>query len=459
MANLMISISGIRGIVGDGLSPDVVLQFAQAFGAFCDDRPVVVGRDSRVSGEMMYHAILAGLISVGKEVIDIGLCPTPTTQLATEGLHASGGIMITASHNPVMWNGIKMLAPDGLFLDAEQGERVLELQKNQSFVLQPWDRLGKVETYDRAIEDHIQAVLNLPFIHAEQIRARRFKVVADCINGAGAVIVPRFLEALGCDIVVLNGTPDGRFSRAPEPLPENLGEVRQAVERYGADLGVVVDPDADRLALVSEHGQPLGEEYTLALAVDFILQHRKGPVVVNVSTSLVIDDIAARHDCPVHRTRVGEVNVAKHMREVGAVIGGEGNGGVILPDVHLGRDSIVGIALVLQKMAEPEHSLASLHEALPQYKMVKDKIDLPADADPHAFVQALIRRYENETVDLTDGLKILRDKSWVQVRPSNTEPILRVMAEATSRESAEALAAELMQTTKEMMHQQGNSGV
>ncbi|RME01821.1 MAG: phosphoglucosamine mutase [Calditrichaeota bacterium] len=447
MAGLMVSISGVRGIIGEGLTPEVALQFAQAFGTYCNGQPVVVGRDTRVSGEMITHAVISGLLAVGNKVWQIGISPTPTTQLATEKLEAAGGLMITASHNPIMWNGIKMLASDGLFLDAKEAEAVLKLRNQGTFAYQSWDRIGVVEEYPYALEDHINAVLSLPFLHTEQIRARKFKVVADCINGAGAVILPRFLKELGCDIAILNGTPDGRFPRMPEPLPENLGEVARAVRQYGADLGVVVDPDADRLALVSNRGVPLGEEYTLALAVDFLLQRKRGPVVVNVSTSRVIDDIAGKYDCPVTRTRVGEINVAKRMREVGAVIGGEGNGGVILPDVHLGRDSIVGIALVLQKLAETRAGLHELYEQLPQYKMVKAKIDLPPGCEPREVVAALQKKYSTEKLDLTDGVKILRSHSWVQVRASNTEPIIRIMSEAPSQQEANALAQELTRAT------------
>ncbi len=447
MARLMVSISGVRGIIGEGLSPEVALHFAQAFGTYCNGGPVVVARDSRTSGEMIQHAVVSGLMATGNPVIELGICPTPTTQMATEKLQAAGGIMITASHNPVMWNGLKLLAPDGLFLDSEQSEQVVQLYQDRAFAFKSWDGLGSVKTYDRAVQDHLDAVLHLPFIHTEQIRARRFKVVADCINGAGAVIIPKLLKELGCDIVVLNGTPDGRFPRTPEPLPENLGEVCKAVHQYGADLGVVVDPDSDRLALVSEKGIPLGEEYTLALAVDFVLQHRRGPVVVNVSTSQVIDDIARQYDCRVERTRVGEINVAKHMREIGAVVGGEGNGGVILPDVHLGRDAIVGITLILQKMAQTSKTLHQLFSELPQYKMVKTKIELPAEIDTGAVVESIRQKYQNENLDLTDGVKILRPRAWVQVRASNTEPILRVMAEAPTEQEAHALAQELKQAT------------
>jgi phosphomannomutase len=394
---------------------------------------------------MMHNAIIAGLVAVGNKVVDLGICPTPTVQLATENLHASGGIIITASHNPVMWNGIKLLASDGLFLDAQQGEKVLEIKERGAYAYKSWDALGSVEKYNRAIDEHIEAVLALPYVGVSQIRARKFKVVADCINGAGAVAIPKLLSGVGCESMLNNGTPDGKFPRSPEPVPENLGDVTAAVQQYGADLAVVVDPDADRLALVSEQGEPLGEEYTLALAVDFILQRKRGPVVANVSTTLALDDLAQKYDCPIARTKVGEINVAKKIREIDAVIGGEGNGGVILPDVHLGRDAFAGITLVLQTLAETGKRLSEIHAGLPQYKIVKDKIELSKDMNPKTIIDALQKKYAGEKLDLTDGLKILREKSWVQVRPSNTEPILRVMAEAPAEEEAKALAQEINQ--------------
>lgn len=448
MSRLMMSISGIRGVIGQGLTPKVATEIAQAFGTLCHGGTVVVGRDTRVSGPMIYHAVVAGLIAVGNKVVDLGICPTPTTQLATEKFHASGGIIITASHNPVMWNGIKLLAQDGLFLDAEQGERVFQIIEQEAYDFKSWEALGNVETYERAIDEHIEAVLSLPYINVSQIRARNFKVVADCINGAGAVAIPQLLSALGCESMIINGTPDGRFARMPEPVPENLGEVTAAVQQYGADLAVVVDPDADRLALVSEQGEPLGEEYTLALAVDFMLQRRKGPVVTNVSTTLALDDLAQKYGCRIERTKVGEINVAKRMRDIDAVIGGEGNGGVILPDVHLGRDAFVGMTLVLQTMAETGKSLSEIRAELPQYQIVKEKIELEKGMDSNKIIKKLEKKYSNENLDLTDGLKILRKNSWVQVRPSNTEPIIRVMSEAPTEEEAKALAKEL---TKAML--------
>jgi phosphomannomutase len=439
----MVSISGVRGIIGEGLTPEIAVSFAQAFGTYCGKGKIVLGRDSRVSGPMLAGAVSAGLVAVGCEVIDLGIAPTPTTQLATEKLGAAGGIMLTASHNPVMWNGLKLLATDGLFLDAEQSARVLEIRDRGDYDFQKWDGVGKISSYEGAVDDHLAAIQKISFIDPAKIRRRKFRVIADCIHGAGGVIVPKVLEHFGCEAIVLHGEPHGRFPRQPEPLPENLGELGKAVRDYGADLAFAVDPDGDRLALVSDKGAPLGEEYTLAIAVDLLLQKRRGKVVVNVSTSLAIDDIAAKYGCTVERTRVGEINVAKRMREIGAVIGGEGNGGVILPDVHLGRDAVVGMAMTLQRLAEFAGSLSELHASLPQYVMCKRKVETGGSAEPQKILDKLAQKYQRERLDRLDGIKILRDHAWVQVRPSNTEPIIRIMSEARTLKEAEALCDEL----------------
>lgn len=448
MSQLMISISGIRGVVGEGLTPEVALTFAQAFGTYCKTGKVVLGRDSRVSGPMLHGAVTAGLLATGCDVIDLGIASTPTTQLATEKQHAAGGIILTASHNPVMWNGMKLLAHDGLFLDGEEGAKVNAIRASRAFALKTWDQLGALRAYNNAVSDHLQAVLGLSYLNVEQIRRRRFKVVADCVNGAGGVIVPQLLDSLGCDVTYLNLEPHGRFPRNPEPTPENLTELGRAVQEHRADIGLAVDPDADRLALVSEKGKPLGEEYTLALAVDFFLRRKKGKVAVNVSTSRVIDDLAEKHGCTVERTKVGEINVAKRMREIGAVIGGEGNGGVISPEVHLGRDSLVGIAFILQHLAEFQGPLSELHHALPQYVMCRKKLELDDQQKAKAVLQKLQDVYAHEQLDLLDGIKILHERSWVQVRASNTEPILRVMSEAPTAEVAEQLCIELIKAVQ-----------
>lgn len=444
MSQLMISISGVRGVIGEGLTPEIVISFAQAFGTYCNAGRVVVGRDSRVSGPMLHGLVTASLLATGCEVVDLGIAPTPTTQLATEKQHSAGGIILTASHNPVMWNGLKLLAHDGLFLDDVEGAKVNALRANAAFARKTWDQLGRLTSYSNAVADHLQAVLSLPEVNVEQIRRRRFKVVADCVNGAGGVILPQLLEQLGCEAVYLNLEPHGRFPRNPEPMPENLAQLGRAVVAHHADLGLAVDPDADRLALVSEKGAPLGEEYTLALVVDFILRRKRGKVVANVSTSRVLDDLAAKYGCEIERTKVGEINVAKRMREVAAVIGGEGNGGVILPEVHLGRDAMVGVALLLQHLTDAGMPLSELNRTLPQYTMCRKKLELPDKQKAAGVLQRLEEVYGHEQIDRLDGIKILRDRSWVQVRASNTEPILRVMSEAQTPEAAEQLCDEIL---------------
>ncbi|KAA3619933.1 MAG: phosphoglucosamine mutase [Calditrichaeota bacterium] len=448
MSRLMISVSGIRGIVGEGLTPEIITQFAQAFGTYCESKPVVIGWDARVSGDMVHRAFVAGLLSVGCDVIDLGIAATPTVQMTTKELECGGGIIITASHNPIMWNGIKMLASDGLFLDAEQGEKVLEIRNKKTFAFKPWDQLGTVKKLNTASAAHIEKILALPYINPMQIRARKFKVVADCINGAGCVIIPKLLEELGCDSIILNGEANGLFARTPEPLPENLTAVCQTVKQHGADLAIVVDPDSDRLALVSEKGEPLGEEYTLGITGDYFLKNQQGKVVVNVSTSQLLPDIAREYGCETEITKVGEINVTKHMREIDAVFGGEGNGGVIVPDLHLGRDAIIGVALVLQHLSSTNETLSEIKARLPQYEMVKLKIQLDENSNAKAILAKIQEKYKNEQIDLIDGLKLIRDKSWVQVRASNTEPILRVMAEAPTRAEAQAMADELREATE-----------
>jgi len=401
----------------------------------------VVGRDSRVSGPMLHHAVTAGLMATGCDVIDLGIAPTPTVKIATHNLHAAGGLIITASHNPVMWNGIKMLASDGLFLDEEQGKEVLKIRDTGTALsIKKWDGVGKASSYDQALDDHLAAVYALPFIDVEKIRRKKFRVAADCVNGA---ILKKLLEHFGCEFVLLNEAPTGCFAHNPEPLPENLSELCEAVKQHHAQIGLAVDPDADRLALISEKGVPLGEEYTLALATAFLLPKRKGKVVVNLSTSMVIDDLAAQNGCSVERTKVGEIHVAKHIRAVNAVIGGEGNGGVILPDVHLGRDAMVGVAMILQQLADFGGPLSELNASLPQYVMRRRKVELSSGLNPKAVLEKIAQKYRHENLNTQDGIKILRDKSWVQVRASNTEPILRIMAEAQSAAMAEKYCEEL----------------
>ncbi len=440
---LMVSVSGIRGRVGEALTPEIVAQYAAAFGAWAaarsEERRIVVGRDSRVSGPMFHRVVLSALQSVGCDVIDIGLTTTPTCQLAVEDHHAAGGLMISASHNPIEWNALKFIGPSGLFLEGPEGVEMRALV-DRGIPRATWDKLGVIATDDGAIARHIERVLAIPYIDRVGIRRRKFTVALDCVRGAGAAIIPALLEELGCRVVAINTETDGRFPRPPEPVAENLGELERLVLDSKADVGFAVDPDVDRLALVSEQGKAIGEDFTLALAARLVLRHRKGPVVTNLSTSRVVEDVATAAGVAVVRAPVGEVNVAVRMREERSPIGGEGNGGVILTEVHLGRDAPVGAALLLQLLYEENRPLSRIVSELPKYVIVKDKLDRP-DADLGRVYDALRSAMPDAQADAQDGLRLSWPDRWVHVRPSGTEPIVRVIAEAPSRAEAEALVA------------------
>jgi phosphomannomutase len=444
---LMVSVSGVRGRVGEALTPEVVSTFAAGFGAWAAGRRqtsgsparIVVGRDSRVSGPMFHRSVLAALQSVGCSVIDVGLTTTPSCQLAVEHHHAAGGLMISASHNPIEWNALKFIGPSGLFLEAAEGAEMRVLTE-RGFARATWDRLGDVETDPAAMQRHIDLVLALPFLDVEGIRRRRFHVALDCVRGAGGAIMPALLERLGCRVTAIHLETDGRFPHPPEPVAENLGELERLVRSSGAEVGFAVDPDVDRLALVSEAGRAVGEDYTLALAARVVLRHRKGPVVTNLSTSRVVDDVAAAADSRVIRAPVGEVNVAVRMRQERAAIGGEGNGGVILPEMHLGRDAPVGAALVLQLLLEEDRPLSEIVADHPRYAIVKDKLDRP-NASLASVYEALRGAFPDADADTQDGLRLAWADRWVHVRPSGTEPIVRVIAEAPSPEAARELVS------------------
>jgi len=376
---------------------------------------------------------------VGADVIDIGLTTTPGLQLAVEHHHAAGGIGITASHNPIEWNALKFIGPDGLFLSAAQGAEMRALVE-QGIPYAPFERLGTTHSDAAAIDRHLDAVLALPFLDVEGIRRRRYTVAFDACRGAGGAVIPRLLERLGCTVHGIELEPDGRFPRPPEPVAEQLGDLEALVRRTGAVVGFATDPDVDRLALVADDGRAIGEDYTLALAARVVLRHRTGPVVTNLSTSRIVDDMAAEYGATVLRAPVGEVNVALKMREVGAVIGGEGNGGVILPELHLGRDAPLGVALILQLLHEDDASLSSIVARFPRYAILKDKLDRP-DAPLDAVYGALRDAFPDAVVDTQDGLRLGWPDRWVHVRPSGTEPIVRVIAEAPTIEGAQALVA------------------
>jgi phosphomannomutase len=386
---------------------------------------------------MFHRSVLAALQSVGCDVIDVGLTTTPTCQLAVEHHHAAGGLMISASHNPIEWNALKFIGAAGLFLEADEGQEMRALVE-RGIPRATWDKLGSVTQDERAVERHLERVLAIPYLDVKGIRSRRFKVALDCVRGAGTVIMPALLERLGCEMVAINLEPDGRFPRPPEPVAENLGELERLVLDSGAAVGFAVDPDVDRLALVSEQGRAIGEDYTLALAARLVLRHRTGAVVTNLSTSRVVDDAVRTAGATVLRAPVGEVNVAVRMRDEGAPVGGEGNGGVILSEVHLGRDAPVGAALTLQLLQEEKRPLSAIVGDLPRYVIVKDKLDRPS-ASLDSVYAALRTAFADATADTQDGLRLAWADRWVHVRPSGTEPIVRVIAEAPTEREAKDL--------------------
>ena len=438
----MVSVSGVRGRVGEALTPEVVSRFAAGFGHWAlsrdpSNRTIVLGRDSRVSGPMFHHAVIAALESVGARVIDVGIVPTPTIQLAVEHHHAAGGLGITASHNPIEWNALKFIASSGLFLDGDEA-REMRAVVESNFQRATWDKLGSVGRDDDSIERHISAILALPFIDVPGIRARRFHVALDCVRGAGGRFMPTLLERLGCVVSAINLEVDGRFPRPPEPVAANLGALEALVRDSHAAVGFAVDPDVDRLALVSDSGRAIGEDYTLALAASVVLGHRGGPVVTNLSTSRIVDDVAERAGRAVVRAPVGEVNVATRMRREGAAIGGEGNGGVILTELHLGRDAPVGAALILQLLHQDNRPLSAIVADYPTYAIVKEKLTRP-DAPLDSVYRSLRLTFPDAEVDTQDGMRLSWPDRWVHVRPSGTEPIVRVIAEAPTESEARAL--------------------
>ena len=444
---LMVGVSGIRGRVGEALTPEVVARYAAAFGAWSiannASTAIVVGRDSRVSGPMFHRIVVGTLQLVGCDVIDIGLTTTPGCQLAVEHHHAAGGLMLSASHNPIEWNALKCIGSSGLFLEASEGTAMRALVETGT-PHATWDRIGTVTQDNDVASRHIESVLAIPYLNVHAIRARRFTVALDCVRGAGATIMPALLERLGCEVVGMNMEPDGRFPREPEPIPANLREFERFVADSGADIGFAVDPDVDRLALVSGEGHAIGEEYTLALAARLVLRHRRGTIVTNLSSSLLIDDAARDAGVDAVRTPVGEVNVAVRMRELNAPIGGEGNGGVILPEVHLGRDAPIGAALLLQLLVEEGRPLSAIVASLPRYVIVKEKLERP-NASLDTVYAALRSAFPGALVDTQDGLRLSWPDRWVHVRPSGTEPIVRVIAEGPD----EAAARELVRRSRE----------
>ena len=463
-ATLMVSVSGMRGIVGTDLTPELISRHAAALGTWAkgNGQPLVVlGRDSRTSGAMFTHAALAGLMSVGVDVIDLGIVPTPTVQMAVEHHHAGAGLIITASHNPVAWNALKFVGPDGIFLDAMAGGAVRTMAEH-GVARGGWDEIGQVRFDPGATERHLDQIFRLPWVDVKRIQGRRFHVALDCVRGAGGAVIPGLLERLGCRVSAINLETDGRFPREPEPIPENLGELGRLVRESGADVGLAVDPDVDRLAVVDETGRAIGEDYTLAFAIRAVLSARRSilgtrhsalgarleggePVVVaNLSTSLVVEDAAREGGARFVRAPVGEANVAATIKAEGALIGGEGNGGVILPELHVGRDAPLGVALILQHLAVTGQRPSEIVAGAPRYQIVKAKS--PRGTDLEALYGALRRRFLGAEADTRDGLRLAWTDRWVHVRPSGTEPIIRYIAEAPT----EALAKELIATCQDL---------
>jgi len=447
MSTLMVSISGIRGIIGDGLDPQVLVKYTSAYADFVKSGTVVIGRDARISGDMVKSVVIGTLLAKGLDVVDIGICPTPTVQYTVKTLKAGGGIAISASHNPNQWNALKLLNSTGQFMTPEENAEMLKTLETATSNFPAWDKLGKLTIYEEGLKRHVKDVLNLKHVDLEAIRKKKFKVVADCVNGAGVYVIPDLLRQFGCEVIEHDCEKTGIFSRLPEPLPENLTATMKAVKDNKADIGIVVDPDVDRLVLITDKGEPFSEENTVTSAVKFILSKEKGDAVVNLSTTRAVDDVAAQNGGKVFRSPVGEANVVKKMKETGAIIGGEGSGGVIYPELHYGRDALVGIALLLQLLTETGKSISQLKEELPSYFIAKQKIVL-GNVNPDQVIKKLTEKYASEKINTEDGLRIDFSDHWVHFRKSNTEPIVRIIAEAKDKAQAERLSAKYVEEIK-----------
>lgn len=457
---LIKSISGIRGTIGghtgDTLNPLDIVKFTTAYATFIrhsskkQSGKIVVGRDARISGEMVRNVVCGTLMGMGYDVVDIGLATTPTTELAVTRFGADGGIIITASHNPRQWNALKLLNAEGEFLTAADGAEVLRIAESEDFEYSDVDSLGKLIADDTMDDYHIDSVLALQLVDAEAIRAKHFRVCVDTINSVGGVILPKLLDRLGVEYTVLNSTPDGDFSHNPEPLEKNLQGIMDMMRSGGFDLGIVVDPDVDRLAFICEDGKMFGEEYTLVSVADYVLSHTKGNTVSNLSSTRALRDVTAKHGGEYFASAVGEVNVTTKMKAVNAVIGGEGNGGVIYPESHYGRDALVGIALFLSSLAKKDCKVSELRASFPEYCIAKNRIDLTPSTDVDAILVKVKEMYKNEQVNDIDGVKIDFADSWVHLRKSNTEPIIRVYSEAATMEAADELGKKIMQVVYDM---------
>ena len=435
---LKISISGVRGVIGQSLTPTLLTRFAQAFGTHTGAGTIVIGRDPRTSGEMVKHAVIAGILSSGSRVIDIGVCPVPTVQLQVRHRCAQGGIAITASHNPAEWNALKFIGSGGLFLDSGQAREMLDIYHQGEYTKVSGAEIRTVEESQGATDLHIKAILDAlgPLPKTQ----KPLRVVLDSCNGAGSLVGPKLLAALGAEVIPINITPDGSFPRPAEPLPENLGDLCGAVKHHQADIGFAQDMDADRLAIVSELGSPIGEDYTLVLATIFVLGRERGPVVANLSTTSALENVAKQFGCPIFLTKIGEVNVTDKMQQQKAVIGGEGNGGVIYPRINFARDSLVGMALVLHLLAETGKTVTQLMESFPRYSIVKEKMACPSQRIP-AVLRLVRQEFGRFPMDTRDGIKVILAEGWFLVRGSNTEPIIRIVAEANTEDQAREIVA------------------
>ncbi|MBD5295910.1 MAG: phosphoglucosamine mutase [Bacteroides sp.] len=454
--SLIKSISGIRGTIGgrsgEGLGGVDIVKFTAAYAEFIKRhsngkaRKIVVGRDARISGEMVNRLVSGTLMAMGLDVINIGLATTPTTEVAVTGEGADGGIIITASHNPTQWNALKLLNERGEFLNDAEGKQVIEIAEKEDFTFAEVYDLGNEYKNETWGERHIEMVLNLPLVDVEAIRKANLTVAVDAVNSVGGIIIPRLLKALGVkNVIELNCEANGRFAHTPEPIPENLTQIADVMRTSDADCGVVVDPDVDRLALVMENGEMFVEEYTLVAVADYVLAHTPGSTVSNLSSSRALRDVTRSHGCEYNAAAVGEVNVVSKMKETGAIIGGEGNGGVIYPELHYGRDALVGVALFLTLLAKSGKKMTELKAGYPQYAIAKNKITLTPDVDVDAILEAAKKHFAKEEVNDIDGVKVDFADCWVHLRKSNTEPIIRIYSEASTMEKAEALGEEIKQ--------------
>ena len=457
---LIKSISGIRGTIGgrpgENLTPLDVVKFTAAFGSIISDKKnksrIVIGRDGRISGGMVRDLVVSTLTGLGIDVIDLGLSTTPTVEVAVKAEGADGGIILTASHNPKEWNALKLLNEEGEFISAELGARVLELANSDGFSFTTVDKLGEVKMDDSYLQKHIDAILAYPLVKPDLIAKKNLKVVVDAVNSSGAIFVPELLKSLGVkNVVVLNGEVTGKFAHNPEPLPEHLTQLSNEVVKQKADLGIAVDPDVDRLAFVCEDGSMFGEEYTLVAVADYMLQHRKGNTVSNMSSTKALKEVTLKHGGEYFPSAVGEVNVVAKMKEHHAIIGGEGNGGIIVPDFHYGRDALIGIALFLSHLAGHKNGVKSLRSNYPDYFISKNKIELQKGIDVNSIFEKIRKKYQRNPVNTEDGLKIEFDNDWVHLRTSNTEPIIRIYAESDFESKANNIATRLMQDIKEFV--------